>query len=386
MVSTQPNTRRTRFEVELPALQTVLDTLEEGIVLLDKTGQVTTANRAVESLLGISRETMVGQKLWFCLPNPHREEIAKAFDTVREANGKIQQENLRFRYRGRVLRLLMRTIQRQEGGTARIIAIISDVSEAERILRMESSFVSTVSHELRTPLTAIQGALQLMKRLMSPSNSGVDQELIEISLNNTERLIRLVDGILDISAIESGLMSMEAQPLLLGDLVDKSIASLASLAADKHIEIDADIHTDRFLIIGDRDRLIQVLTNLISNAVRFSPPGEHVTVAARRIQRSSGPEGSADRFGSDGEWVETCIIDHGAGIPAEEMGRLFTPFHRISSRTHSGHQGTGLGLAISRAIVEQHGGTMRAESKEGEGSRFCFILPAASSDTQYMDS
>ncbi len=219
--------------------------------------------------------------------------------------------------------------------------------------------MSTVTHELRTPLTSVKGSLQLVLG-KSAGLSPIDSELLHISLKNADRLIRLINDLLDISRLELGKIELTFARVATASLIDEAVAGLRAYAAAREITIEANAALDVPALAGDRDRLIQVLTNLISNAVKFSPA------------RGGTVEVTALRQGGD---VHIAVRDHGIGIPAADQPRLFQRFQRLHPG-HSGEPGSGLGLAISKAIVERHGGRIMLDSREHEGSTFTVVLPA----------
>lgn len=236
--------------------------------------------------------------------------------------------------------------------------VFHDRSQAQELAGLKSDFLSTVTHELRTPLTSVKGSLQLVLG-KSTALSAIDSELLNISLKNADRLIRLINDLLDISRLELGKIELTFGRVATASLLEEAVAGIRTYAGGREIGIDCDIGEDVPALLGDRDRLIQVLTNLISNAVKFSPTGGRVRVAATRC----------------GAEVAIAVQDWGIGIPAADQCRLFQRFERLS-RGRSEEPGTGLGLAISKAIVERHGGRITLDSHEQEGSTFTIFVPA----------
>ncbi|MCC6764149.1 MAG: PAS domain-containing protein [Deltaproteobacteria bacterium] len=236
--------------------------------------------------------------------------------------------------------------------------LFHDGSQARELAGLKGDFLSTVTHELRTPLTSVKGSLQLVLG-KSAGLSPIDSELLHISLKNADRLIRLINDLLDISRLELGKIELTFAKVGMPSLIDEAVAGLRAYAAAREITIASSIASDVPALAGDRDRLIQVLTNLISNAVKFSPAGGHVDV-------------SVDACSDE---VHIAVRDRGVGIPTADQSRLFQRFQRLHPG-HSGEPGSGLGLAISKAIVERHGGTILLDSREHEGSTFTVVLPA----------
>lgn len=235
--------------------------------------------------------------------------------------------------------------------------LVHDRTQERELAALKGDFLSTVTHELRTPLTSIKGSLQLVLSKGS-ALTPIERELLDISVKNTERLIRLINDILDVSQLELGKMELGFASVAPGPLVEEAVAGLRAYAAGRDVSIGCEIEPDLPVIEADRDRLIQVLTNLISNAVKFSPVGGRVQVQAARVAGG----------------ITIAIRDWGIGIRVADQTRLFQRFQRLR-RGGSEEPGTGLGLAISKAIVDRHGGTISVESAEAEGSTFTVFVP-----------
>jgi CheY-like chemotaxis protein len=236
---------------------------------------------------------------------------------------------------------------------------LRDVTREREIDRMKTEFVSTVSHELRTPLTSIKGSLHL---LLSDDGLVLDEtqrHLVDISLKNTDRLIRLINNILDISKMEAGHIHLDLELHRPLDFVEMAVDGIRGFAESRGISIESQVSTEAPVVSVDFDRMVQVVTNLLSNAIKFSPERGHVTVGARR---------------SDGE-LEIWVTDQGQGIAPEDVGRLFRKFQQLDGRTVRAVGGTGLGLAICRGIVEEHGGRIGVDSRSGAGATFTVRLP-----------
>jgi signal transduction histidine kinase/CheY-like chemotaxis protein len=231
-----------------------------------------------------------------------------------------------------------------------------DIRQLREVERLKTDFVSTVSHELRTPLTAIRGALGLVLAGTTGAVASKTRDLLQIGLQNTERLIRLINDILDVERIEGGHLFVRREPCELADILRTTVESLRTLAMEAHVVVALEGERSA-VVTGDPDRLVQVFTNLISNAVRFSPPGETVTVSIRTTPTS----------------VVVFVSDRGPGIPLEFRRRIFGKFQQADPAGSAG--GAGLGLAIVQAIVERHGGSIRFESAPGHGTTFITELP-----------
>jgi signal transduction histidine kinase/ActR/RegA family two-component response regulator len=234
----------------------------------------------------------------------------------------------------------------------------SDILQLREYEQLKSDFVSTVSHELRTPLTSMRGALGLVLSGAAGPLSPQGQELLRIANQNTERLIRLINDILDIEKIESGSITVRRDRCDLRTIIEATIAGVHSYAVEQRVRIAlrAPVTAD---VIGDQDRLIQVFTNLLSNAIKFSPGEAEVAVAIE----------------VENETARVTVRDQGPGIPEEFQGRIFGKFQQADHSSSRRHGGTGLGLAIARAIVERHEGHIRFQTASGAGTTFVVELP-----------
>ena len=269
------------------------------------------------------------------------------------------------------------TLDPEEGGngeTARLAAVFervalavaereqilkSDIIQLRELERMKSAFVSTVSHELRTPLTSVRGALGLVLGGATGELAPRTRDLLRIAHQNAERLIRLINDILDIEKLESGHLALRREPAELGAIARTTVAALEAFAHEHGVGVVLDPPAGPVPVFADPDRLVQVATNLVSNAVKFSPRGSTVRVAV-------GVHGGAARL---------TVADRGPGIPAEFQSRIFGRFQQADDSGTRAHGGTGLGLAIVRSIVELHDGAVRFETAPGAGTTFIVELP-----------
>lgn len=247
----------------------------------------------------------------------------------------------------------------EEGQITGAVVVFRDVTARHKLERMKNEFVSVVSHELRTPLTSIRGSLGLLAGGAAGALSSQGDRMVQVALDSSERLTRLVNDMLDIERIQSGTI-----PVLLTDcdpeeLIVAAVEGLRALVSDHHVEIRTAYGQDR--VRADADRIVQTLTNLLGNAVKFSPPSTTIRICA---------------VGHGGE-VEFTVSDKGRGIPADMIGRIFERFEQVDSSDSREMGGTGLGLAISRTIVRAHGGELSVTSQPGLGSTFRFTLPVS---------
>ena len=240
------------------------------------------------------------------------------------------------------------------------LVISRDITDRKRVEQLKNEFVSTVSHELRTPLTSIRGSLSLIASGVLGQLQPRGQKLVSIALSNSERLVRLINDILDIDKIESGKLEFHDEAVNLGQLVLRAADDNHAFAEQYDARLETHVPDAPVLVWGDPDRLLQVLTNLISNAVKFTPAGSAVTV---RVEQRDG-------------WARVEVRDRGPGVPEAFRFRIFQRFAQADSGDTRQQGGTGLGLSISKAIIDRHGGRIGFEDHEGGGTVFWFELRA----------
>lgn len=232
------------------------------------------------------------------------------------------------------------------------------------IERLKNEFVSLVSHELRTPLTSIKGSLGLILGGACGELNDDLRDLLTIAYTNSDRLIKLINEILDLSKIEAGQVPLKTAPIDLTDVVEQSVMEISGFAQQRGVLIVTSLEPDLPLVQADADQIQRVLMNLLSNALKFSPADDQVVISGEY---------------RDG-WVTIRVKDHGIGIPPEHHERIFNKFQQVQSVVTRKLGGTGLGLAICKAIMDQHGGRIGVESEPGRGSCFYFSLPIASTN------
>ncbi len=340
----------------------LLDAVTDGICGLDREGRVRFCNPAAARLLGAPPDTLAGRPLHELLHGAAPSDRACGQDcplrkaATRSASA-AGEENF-FRADGSSLSAeYVLTPIHGQGSFSGWVLSFRDISQRYALDRMKDEFISTVSHELRTPLTSIRGALGLLTSGMLGEVNEKASNLLRIALTNSDRLVRLINDILDLERIQSGREPLAFHPVQLADIVTQAIEDIQPVADAAGVKLLHD--TTRAEITGDPDRLLQVITNLLSNAVKFSPPNSPVSVMLR-----PGVTG-----------VILSVIDHGRGIPADKLEAIFGRFQQVDASDSRQKGGTGLGLAICRTIVLQHTGRIWAERNPVRGSTFRIFLP-----------
>ena len=349
----------------------ILDNTVDGIIVIDATGMIRSFNPAAERIFGSMEEDVVGRNVRMLMPEPYHSEhdgyIKRYLDTGEARVIGIGREVTGQRRDGSTFPMELAVSVVRFDAQPTFVGIVRDLTERKKVERMKQEFVSTVSHELRTPLTSIIGSLGLLKGGAAGTLSETAERMVTIAHDSGERLVRLINDILDIEKIESGNMPMTLEPLPVPELIESVVSANQGYAQKNGVQLVLDGTPPERKVRGDRDRLTQVLTNLIGNAVKFSPEGARVELSATT---------AANR-------VHFSVRDHGPGIPADFRDRIFSRFSQADSSDTRQKGGTGLGLAITRAIVESHNGRIWFDSELGQGSTFHFEIPEhLNSDTE----
>lgn len=343
-------------------MRAIVDTAPDGIVTFSDTGEIESANDAMQRMFGYGPGDLL------------KTQIASIMDNL-FIQGKASDENVDLKTGERRIvgigdEMLGR---RQDGSTFPVevalsllnlgdrriyTGIVRDITARREAEKRVSEFYSTVSHELRTPLTSIRTALGLMTSGAVGELSQKGGHLVKIAGGECDRLIRLINDILDFRKIEAGKLMLKPQTTTPKSLVETTFEAIKGLSDDAGVNLSTKIDFNT-PIYCDPDRIVQVLTNLVSNAIKFSESGKEVQISV------TAADSGRTRF---------SVIDHGPGIKPDQMNKLFAKFQQLDSSDTRKKGGTGLGLAISRAIVRQHGGDIEVETKYGRGSTFWFDL------------
>jgi len=351
--------------------RSLLDNVQLAVVGLDQQGNVEYVNPFFLKLTGYTQAEVIGQ-YWFeqFLPPYLRSNVDVVFQQM------IQQENFHPHYQNPILtksgeeRLIAwsNTLLHDTGGNPiGTVSIGEDITDRSQLERMKAEFISIVSHELRTPLTSMQAALSLLDENIVDPASEEGQTIIQIATEGVDRLVRLVNDILDLERLKSGKMRLEKRLCNTVDLVTSAVDQMQEMANQAGVILN--ISTFSFQIYADSDRLLQVLTNLLSNAIKFSSHSSMIWLTVELIKCQS------THLEETVHSLCFTIKDQGRGIPANELESIFERFHQVDASDSREKGGTGLGLAICRSIIQQHGGRIWAESVFGEGSTFYFTLP-----------
>ncbi len=368
--------QRSRLEAEHAQVQSERSRLvalidaSEAAVLMVSHGRVAHTNRGFARLIGRPREVLLGSPI-----EPVHEALAGAFadpamltpQVAALAGGEALHDRVQFTFPERVI--CERTVAPVLDRTDRVLGhvlIYRDVTREAEAAAAKDEFVSIVSHELRTPLTSIKTSLDLLSRGAAGELPAAMADLADIALRNLDRLIRLVDDLLDLSRIQSGRVVTELHPVSATEAAARAHEAVRAFAEDRGVRLETTFRQRPITVMGDADRLEQVFVNLLANAVKFSPRGTRVCLSGW----------------IDGDSALFEVTDEGPGIPADQLETIFERFRQLETATTRSHGGAGLGLAISRGIVQHVGGRLWAESEEGAGSRFYVRLPLAAAEQE----
>ncbi|HVU76340.1 MAG TPA: ATP-binding protein [Gaiellaceae bacterium] len=348
-------------------LRAVLDSTIDGIVLTDADGTVQLTNRTMVELvqdLGMSFEGPVVDRLLSVAPRMKEEERYRAaMERLRSNPDEPTFDEFEDASTGRVYQGFTSTVRDDHGGFVGRIWTLRDVTQQRELDRLKDEFVATVSHELRTPLTSMMGFLEMVREGEAGALTDEQKRFLAIVYRSSERLQRLVGDLLFVSRLDANGLQMQFADVSIDEVVRECIESSSALARSRDIELAVDLDGVP-PVWADKERLAQLVMNLVSNAIKFTPDGGRVDT----------------RTAVEGGRAVIEVRDTGIGIPEAEIPRLFQRFFRSSTATEQAIPGTGLGLVISKAIAEAHGGRITLTSEAGKGSCFRVELPLGGDD------
>lgn len=354
--------RTVELQREKRWLEAILSCLSEGLLVFDVSGHVSMANPVARSILEMPRQGEVeGEAVRGAMTKRVRDHL----DALR-SGGETDFHEDELEIGGKRLKVSLSPLADLNGGLSGVIMSLRDVTIVTSIDELKRDFISKISHEFKTPLTSIRGALHILLE-HDREKGGTEAELLSVCYRNTERLMRLISDILDLSKMEAGKMGFNIMPGSLRQIIDQACEEISGYALEHGINLKNLVESDFPPILGDTDRLVQVISNLLSNAIKFSPPNTLVAVSA----------------GQRGGMAEISVTDEGEPIPWLDRDLLFRTFQQLDS-PQSYRAGTGLGLAICKEIIELHGGRVYYAPALPRGNRFAFTLPMAGKGKEGM--
>jgi PAS domain S-box-containing protein len=339
-----------------------IETTSEWIWSIDRNRKITFSNAGVKIILGYEPDAIIGMDISSLVIDEDRYKWENETESYRTKKKGWMNRSAQWKHQNGSSRWLesnAEPIMDLNGEVDGFRGADRDTTERKNIDKMKNEFISIVSHELRTPLTSIRGSLGLILGKASHEISEKSKHLLDIASNNCERLIRLINDILDIEKIESDKIELHFQPIAIDELIQQSVEINQPFAEKFEVNVVIEKLSDGAKVYGDSRRLLQVLTNLLSNAIKFSHKKESVNIAVEQSATT----------------IQVSIKDRGIGIPEEFKTRIFSKFAQADSSSTRAVAGTGLGLNICKNIIEKHGGTIGFHSKENQGTTFYFNLP-----------
>ena len=356
----------------------ILQAVGEGIYGIDLEGNLTFINESGANTLDYTPEELTGRDIHAIIHHSHADgtPYSKSTSPILQAMRRCESIRMRdeffWRHDGSAIPVEYSANPLMENGhISGMVVAFQDVSERRRLEKMKDEFISTVSHELRTPLTSLRASLGLISSGTLDKRPEKQRQMIDMAISNSDRLIRLVNDILDFDSGEKGRLPLHRRSVESIDILRRA-ADVANDSAS-HARITLRIDAPSAPVFADEDRVLQVLNELVSNAIKFSQPGTTIRLSAQPAT-STDPGKSTSGPGE----VRFTVEDQGSGIAADKLERIFDRFQQGDASDSRALGGTGLGLALCRSIVEQHGGRIWAQSTPGQGSKFFFTLPAAS--------
>jgi PAS domain S-box-containing protein len=334
----------------------IIHDITDGVIVVNPDGVVLLINPAAQRLLGC-RRTPLPSDLSFLAHIPNLQAL---FHNPAEAVTK--EVEISDRTPGaspRVLKTTAVPLKDELGRLLGKVAVFHDITSFIEVDRLKSEFISQVSHELRTPLTSIKGYIDNLKDGIAGALKRKQEDYLDRMAKNADHLVHLISDLLDVAQLESGKMTIRPIALSLNDLIEEVVNSLQPTVQEKRLELTFEKFNGESRIRGDHDKLEQVVTNLLHNAIKYTPPGGRITIAMQQ----------------EGTFLKTSILDTGVGISPEQQSKLFERFYRIEREPSATTNGTGLGLYIAKNLIDMHGGEIRVTSEAGHGSEFSFTLP-----------
>jgi len=343
-------------------LESMIRSMGEGVLVLNNDKEIILINPAAKALLGL-QEIKVGRQLWKFLENTNLVDFIKDISLPKAGSYLIREFRLPVANELRMLRFYSARVFDSLARPNGWILLLTDITKEKEVDRMKSEFISTTSHELRTPLAAIRESVMLVLDGTAGKTSHEQAHFLAIAKRNIDRLADLINDLLDLSKIETGKMQLRKTYCNLATIVEKIVGSLKILAEENGLSLRSEVTKKIFNTHCDPDRISQVLTNIVGNAIKFTPKSGKIVIRVKLTNLKKK------------EFIQISVQDSGIGIAKKDMPRLFARFGQLDSSLTRRSGGTGLGLAICKELVEMHGGRIWVESEVGKGSTFNFTLP-----------
>ncbi len=339
--------------------EAILQNMDDGLFLLDTDYHITNVNLSGARFFGSDPASCKGKHILELI----RQEMLFEFIKETAVQGKppvfTEGQNiltLEHDNNKQYLQFNLTPVFLQSGELLGVMILFTDITHLKKLDKLKSEFLMIASHELKTPLTSMSMSIALLKETAETKLDDAEKELLQIAVEDTQRLKALINDLLDISKIEAGKIDLSFENVSVENVITKTLHSFIAMAQEKNITIESQLEPELHAK-GDFSKLAWIMTNLLSNALRFTPKDGKILIKAIKT----------------GNYVQISVADNGIGIPYEYQNKIFDKFFQVASNLNTG--GTGLGLSISKEIVRAHGGTIWVESEPGKGSTFYFTLP-----------
>lgn len=341
--------------LDINLYKAILSSMTEGVIVLDKTGNIIIANSSIRKIFDLDDREVTGLSTLEVIRN---YDLHVFLNEVLQVKKPMIKEIEMLSPVSKIFEIHASVFLEENGNFKGVVAVFYDITELRKLERMRSEFIANVSHELRTPLSAIKGFVEtLLDGAINDKNSNI--KFLNIINEHVMRLDRLINDILDLSKIETKAIKLKKEIISIKDIIDKVVSLLKSKADEKEIKVNIDISENLPQVKIDKEKIMQVFFNLLDNAIKFNINKGQITISARMLE----------------DKIKIDISDTGIGIPEKDSGRIFERFYRVDKGRSRELGGTGLGLSIVKHIVELHEGTVSVESKLNKGSKFSFTLP-----------
>ena len=340
------------LESEQGLLETAMDTMADGVIVLDPENRIMLTNRAAEWFADADRQDSRGRPLSEVVRDHELLQLASTSSETRQ----IQQAEIMLLHQRRFLNVTATPISSERGEG--VLLTLQDVTRLRQVETTRREFVSNVSHELRSPLASVRAMVETLEG-GALENREIALDFLSRIESDITRMTTLVDELLELSRLESGQMPVHLAPLSVDEVAGEIVARFNGQAAAAGVQMHVDLPPNLPYVMAEAGKLDQILTNLLENALRFTPEGGRVDISASKCP----------------QWVNLTVSDTGVGIPSEHLPHVFERFYKVDRSRRDG--GTGLGLAIAKHLVQAHGGDISVSSAEGQGSSFTLTLQRA---------
>ncbi len=338
-------------------IRLIVESMPIGLIIIDDNGRIELNNPSVERMFGKTQDELQGSSVGLLFGKPETvNDTEFTADLIQKTKMHAYELEAVTASKSTIpIEISMNEFETLEG--KRHLVLVIDVTERHEVERLKQEFISMVSHELRSPLNSVLGFLEMLPEGIYGDLNPTGQEKVTVAERNVNRLIRLINDLLEIDRTEAGRLSMEIEDIPIKPLIDRSVDAVKALADKENITIT--VSDSDTIVTADGDRIVQVIVNLLSNAIKYSPKGGKIEITTTTQE----------------DWLEVRVKDEGRGIPEQYKALIFEKFQQVNSSDWRQKGGTGLGLAISKAIVDQLNGSIGVDSEEGKGSAFWFRLP-----------